>query len=140
MEGSTKSPRLARRRDGPASSWAKIRGASHLSRRAYDLVIVQIGLLPARDPFQKLNLRLNDDGSIAVDQYYETSRPGDFAAGDVHGEIKLIPVSWADGIQAAIYAFDEITRPYWLNEKRLHDPRIDLMEEKIAQAARHVAE
>lgn len=107
---------------------------------ACDLVIVQIGFLSARDTFQKLHLRLNDDGSIAIDQYYETSRPGIFAAGDVHGDIKLIPVAWADGIQAAIYAFDEITRPHWLNEKRLHDQRIAVMEEKVAQITRRNAE
>jgi thioredoxin reductase (NADPH) len=107
---------------------------------ACDLAVVQIGFLSSRETFQKLNLRLNEDGSIAIDQYYETSRPGIFAAGDVHGEIKLIPVAWAEGIQAAIYAFDEITRPYWLNERRLHDQRIALMGEKIAQAARHIAE
>jgi thioredoxin reductase (NADPH) len=103
---------------------------------ACDLIVVQIGFLSARDTFQKLNLRLNEDGSIAVDQYYETSRPGIFAAGDVHGDIRLIPVAWAEGIQAAIYAFDEITRPYWLNEKRLHDQRFALIGEKITLAAR----
>jgi pyruvate/2-oxoglutarate dehydrogenase complex dihydrolipoamide dehydrogenase (E3) component len=81
-------------------------------------------------------LRLNEDGSIAVDQYYETSRPGIFAAGDVHGDIRLIPVAWAEGIQAAIYAFDEITRPYWLNEKRFHDQRFALIGERITLAAR----
>ena len=72
-----------------------------------------------RIPLTDDQSRLNDDGSIAVDQYFETCRTGIFAAGDVHGEIRLIPVAWAEGIQAAIYAFDEITRPYWLNENRL---------------------
>lgn len=103
---------------------------------ACDLIIVQVGFLSARDTFEKLNVRLNDDGTIAVDQFYETSRPGIFAVGDVHGDIRLIPVAWADGIQAAIYAFDEITRPYWMNERRLRDQRIALIGEKISQAAR----
>lgn len=101
-----------------------------------DLTIVQIGFLSARDTFQRLRLQLNDDGSIAVDQCFETSRPGIFAAGDVHGHIKLIPVAWAEGIQAAIYAFDEITQPYWLNEHRLHDPTVALEEAKAKLAAR----
>ena len=78
---------------------------------------------------------MNDDGSIAIDPYYETSRKGIFAVGDVHGDIKLITVAWAEGIQAAIYAFKEITSPYWLNEKRLSDLKISLIGEKIAQAA-----
>jgi hypothetical protein len=54
----------------------------------------------------------------------------------VHGDIKLIAVAWAEGIQAAIHAFKEITSPYWLNEKRLRDSKIALIGEKIAQAAR----
>ena len=54
----------------------------------------------------------------------------------MHGDIKLIAVAWAEGIQAAIHAFKEITSPYWLNEKRLKDHKIALIGEKIAQAAR----
>ena len=83
-----------------------------------------------------MKLRLNRDGSIAVDPYFETNRRGVFAVGDVHGDIKLIAVAWAEGIQAAIYAFKEITSPYWLNEKRLSDLKIALIGEKIAEAAR----
>jgi thioredoxin reductase (NADPH) len=101
-----------------------------------DSAIVQIGFLSARETFQRLDLQLNEDGSIAIDPYYETSRQGVFAVGDVHGDIKLITVAWAEGIQAAIYAFKEITSPYWLNEKRLRDHKIMLIGEKIATAAR----
>ena len=99
------------------------------------MVIVQIGFVSARDTFERLSLILNDDGSIAVDPYFETSRRGIFAVGDVHGDIKLIAVAWAEGIQAAIHAFKEITSPYWLNEKRLKDHKIALIGEKIARAA-----
>jgi len=101
-----------------------------------DYVIVQIGFLSAKETFQRLDVRLNDDGSIAVDPYFETSRRGLFAIGDVHGDIKLITVAWAEGIQAAIYAFKEITSPYWLNEKRLRDQKIAMIGDKITQAAR----
>ena len=45
-------------------------------------------------------------------------------------------VAWAEGIQAAIYAFKEITSPYWLNEKRLRDQKIAMIGDKISQAAR----
>ena len=100
-----------------------------------NLVIVQIGFLSARAVFERLDVRLNDDHSIAIDPYFETSRRGIFAVGDVHGDIKLIAVAWAEGIQAAIYAFKEITSPYWLNEKRLRDHKITLIGEKITQAA-----
>jgi thioredoxin reductase len=104
-------------------------------RLSCSMVIVQIGFLSARDTFERLSLVLNDDGSIAVDPYFETSRRGIFAVGDVHGDIKLIAVAWAEGIQAAIHAFKEITSPYWLNEKRLKDHKIALIGEKIARAA-----
>ncbi len=97
-----------------------------------DLIIVQIGFLSAKDTFQRLVVRLSEDGSIAIDPYFETSRRGIFAVGDVHGDIKLITVAWAEGIQAAIYAFKEITSPYWLNEKRLRDQKIALIGDKIA--------
>jgi thioredoxin reductase (NADPH) len=100
-----------------------------------NMVVVQIGFLSAKDTFKRLGVRLKADGSIAVDPYYETSRNGVFAVGDVHGDIKLITVAWAEGIQAAIYAFKEITSPYWLNEKRLRDQRITLISEKISQVA-----
>ena len=99
------------------------------------LAIVQIGFLSAKETFERLSLVLNEDGSIAVDPYFETSRQGIFAVGDVHGDIKLIAVAWAEGIQAAIHAFKEITSPYWLNEKRLKDHKIALIGEKIARAA-----
>ena len=101
-----------------------------------DFIIVQIGFLSAKETFQRLELRLNDDGSITIDPYYETGRHGIFAVGDVHGDIKLIAVAWAEGIQAAIYALKEITSPYWLNEKRLRDQKIALIGEKITRAAR----
>ena len=99
------------------------------------LAIVQVGFLSAKETFERLAITLNEDGSIAIDPYFETSRQGIFAVGDVHGDIKLIAVAWAEGIQAAIHAFKEITSPYWLNEKRLKDHKIALIGEKIARAA-----
>jgi thioredoxin reductase len=95
-----------------------------------------MGFLSAKETFDRLELRLNEDGSIAIDPYFETSRRGLFAIGDVHGDIKLITVAWAEGIQAAIYAFKEITSPYWLNEKRLRDQKIAMIGDKISEAAR----
>jgi thioredoxin reductase (NADPH) len=101
--------------------------------------IVQIGFLSAKETFEKLAVKLNADGSIAIDPYFETSRRGIFAVGDVHGDIKLITVAWAEGIQAAIHAFKEITSPYWLNEKRLRDFKLSLIGEKIAADARRIS-
>ncbi len=100
-----------------------------------ELAIVQIGFLSARETFERLAIRLNNDGSIAIDPYFETSRKGIFAVGDVHGDIKLITVAWAEGIQAAIYAFKEITSPYWLNERRMRDYKLVMIGEKMTEAA-----
>ena len=100
-----------------------------------ELAIVQIGFLSAKETFERLGIRLNEDGSIAIDPYFETSRRGIFAVGDVHGDIKLVTVAWAEGIQAAIYAFKEITSPYWLNEKRLRDYKLVMIGEKMTKAA-----
>ena len=97
--------------------------------------IVQIGFLSAKDTFESLKLRLKPDGSIAIDPYFETSRKGVFAVGDVHGDIKLIVVAWAEGIQAAIHAFREITSPYWLNEQRLNDNKLTLIADRLSEAA-----
>ena len=88
-----------------------------------DLAIVQIGFLSAKETFQRLDLRLNHNGGIAIDLFYETSRRGIFAVGDVHGDIKLITVAWAEGIQVAIYAFKEITSPKWLNKITIARPK-----------------
>jgi thioredoxin reductase (NADPH) len=100
-----------------------------------DKVIVQIGFLSARDTFARLGVRQKADGSVVVDPYFESSRRGIFAVGDVHGDIKLITVAWAEGIQAAIYAFREITSPYWLSERRLADHKLSLMGDKMTEAA-----
>ncbi|MBT3983851.1 MAG: NAD(P)/FAD-dependent oxidoreductase [Bacteriovoracaceae bacterium] len=97
-----------------------------------DLVIVQIGFISSKKVFEDLNIRLKSDGSVAIDSYFETSRKGIFAVGDIHGDIKLITVAWAEGIQAAIYAFKEITSPYWLNEKRIKDHRVALIGDRQA--------
>jgi len=125
-------------RDSVAGSRDGVAGHAGGEKIQCALAIVQIGFLSAKDTFERLGLVLNDDGSIAVDPYYETSRRGLFAVGDVHGDIKLIAVAWAEGIQAAIHAFKEITSPYWLNEKRLKDHKIALIGEKIARAASRI--
>jgi thioredoxin reductase len=86
-----------------------------------------------KDTFERLGVKLNKDASISIDPYFETSREGILAVGDVHGDIKLMTVAWAESIQAAIHAFKEITSRYWLSEKRLRHNKIG---KKIPKAAR----
>ena len=73
-------------------------------------------------------LQADSRGRLTVDGQYRTGVPHIFAVGDVHGDIKLIAVAWAEGIQAAIHAFNEITSPYWLNEKRLKELQKKLLD------------
>ena len=144
-----KADTLARVRDsgGVIRTSTEVRGAEFAGERIRltltnsapidcSVVIVQIGFLSAKETFEGLGVKLNEDSSISIDPYFETSREGIFAVGDVHGDIKLITVAWAEGIQAAIHAFKEISSPYWLNEKRLRDNKIALIGEKISKAAR----
>ena len=107
---------------------------SFISRHEWTLVgllAVLTLLLPSGLMVAGLNARMPEEGG-----FYLWTRT---AVGDVHGDIKLITVAWAEGIQAAIYAFKEITSPYWLNEKRLKDYKIALIGEKISSAARSAA-
>ena len=52
------------------------------------------------------------------------------------GQCSSIQVRVVRAEKAAIYAFKEITSPYWLNEKRLRDQKIAMIGDKISQAAR----
>ena len=54
------------------------------------------------------------DGSLNVDRNLQTNVEGVFAAGDVTGEVRLISTACAEGIIAAVHAFEEIRRPYWI--------------------------
>ena len=70
-------------------------------RIEYGTAIVKIGFLSVKKTFERLNVRLNDDGSIEIDPYFETSHQRIFAVGDVRDNIELIKVVKAEGIQAA---------------------------------------
>jgi thioredoxin reductase (NADPH) len=58
---------------------------------------------------------LRKDGSLKVDRNLQTNIRGVFAAGDVTGEVRLIATSCAEGITAAVHAFETIKKPYWLH-------------------------
>ena len=96
---------------------------------------MQIGFLSVKDTFERLDLLLNSDGSVAIDPYYEYQPGRCLRGGERPRGHQVIAVAWAEGRQAAIYAFKEITSPYWLNEKRLRDHKITMIGEKITRAA-----
>lgn len=80
-----------------------------------DEILLCTGYVSQKKFLESQNFVLNKDGSVKVNKNFETSMRGVFAAGDVTGEIKLIAVACAEGISAAIHAFEEIKKPYWLH-------------------------
>ncbi|MBO7212892.1 MAG: NAD(P)/FAD-dependent oxidoreductase, partial [Methanobrevibacter sp.] len=62
-------------------------------------------------------VELNEDGSIKVNEFFQTSNPNIYAAGDVTGGITLTPYARKEGISAArnmagyLNKFDEIIVP-----------------------------
>jgi thioredoxin reductase len=80
-----------------------------------DIIFSATGFLSANEFFKRNAIELNADGTVKVDNNYETSVKNVFAAGDLNGEAKLIAVACARGIQAAIKTFSSIKKPYWIN-------------------------
>ena len=80
-----------------------------------DAIFSAIGFSSHNEFLMNNKLEQNKDGSIRINDNYETSVKGVFAAGDITGEVKLIAVACAEGIKAAISAFSSIKKPYWLH-------------------------
>lgn len=77
-------------------------------------LFVAIGFEPIKSFLEKSGFQLRKDGSIEIDKNFQTNVKGVFAAGDIIGEIRLIATACAEGIIAAVHAFEEIKKPYWL--------------------------
>ena len=60
------------------------------------------------------DFKLGKDDSVQVDRTLQTNTEGIFVAGDLTGEVRLISTACAEGIIAAVHAFEEIRRPYWI--------------------------
>jgi thioredoxin reductase (NADPH) len=79
-----------------------------------DSIFSAIGFSSVSEFLKSNHLEQNEDESVKVNKHYETSTKGVFAAGDINGEVKLIAVACARGIEAAINTFSSIKKPYWL--------------------------
>ena len=79
-----------------------------------DELFIAIGFEPVRKFLESNGFKLGKDGSLEVDRSLQTNVEGVFAAGDVTGEVRLISTACAEGIIAAVHAFEEIKRPYWI--------------------------
>lgn len=79
-----------------------------------DALFIAIGFEPIKRFLENNGFGLRKDGSVKVDRNLQTNVKGVFAAGDVTGEVRLIATACAEGIVAAVHAFEEIKKPYWL--------------------------
>ena len=78
-------------------------------------LFVAIGFEPIKSFLVNNGFKLQrKDSSIKVDRTLQTNIKGVFAAGDVTGEVRLIATACAEAIVAAVHAFEEIKKPYWL--------------------------
>jgi thioredoxin reductase (NADPH) len=69
-------------------------------------IFVAIGFEPVKQFLENNGFKLKEDGLIEVDKNLQTNIKGVFAAGDVIGEIRLIATACAEGIIAAVHAFE----------------------------------
>lgn len=79
-----------------------------------DELFIAIGFEPIKRFLEKNYFKLRKDGSVKTDRSLQTSIEGVFAAGDVTGEVRLISTACAEGIIAAVHAFEGIRQPYWI--------------------------
>ena len=78
--------------------------------------LIATGRVPNSEIIRDI-VELNDDGSIKVNEFFQTSNPHIYAAGDVTGGITLTPYARKEGISAArnmagyLNKFDDIIVP-----------------------------
>jgi thioredoxin reductase len=79
-----------------------------------DELFIAIGFEPIKRFLENNGFKLQKDGSVKADRNLQTNIKGVFAAGDVTGEVRLIATPCAEGIAAAVHAFEATKKPYWL--------------------------
>jgi thioredoxin reductase len=80
-----------------------------------DELFIAIGFEPIKNFLKDNGFVVQRDGTVKVNKILQTNIEGVFAAGDVTGEIRLIATACAEGIIAAVHAFEKIKKPYWLH-------------------------
>jgi thioredoxin reductase len=84
-----------------------------------DELFIAIGFEPIKRFLKNNGFQLRKDGSVKVGRNLQTNIKGVFAAGDVTGEVRLIATACAEGIAAAVHAFEAIKKPYWLSDSSI---------------------
>lgn len=79
-----------------------------------DELFIAIGFKPTRRFLEDNSFELREKGAVKVQRNLQTNIKGVFAAGDVTGEVRVIATACAEGIVAAVHAFEEVKKPYWL--------------------------
>ncbi|SPP99978.1 FAD-dependent pyridine nucleotide-disulphide oxidoreductase [Candidatus Sulfobium mesophilum] len=82
-----------------------------------DGVFIAIGYVPNNELANKLGVDTDEEGYVKVDHAHRTNVPGIYAAGDITGGFKQIVTAVGQGAAAAMSIFEDISHPYWINEK-----------------------
>ena len=74
-----------------------------------DCILYATGRRPHTDDLglENVDIATRDDGSILVDDFYQTSEPSIYALGDVIGGMELTPVALAEGMALANGLFND---------------------------------
>lgn len=78
----------------------------------FDCVFIAAGSVLKTDWLEKIGLEM-EGRHLKVDEDLRTNIKGVFAAGDIVGRLKRIPMAVALGQEAAYSAYKYIKRPYW---------------------------
>lgn len=79
-----------------------------------DGVFIAVGEHPNSELAQKIGVKLDEGGYILVDQGQRTNLQRVYAAGDITGGVKQVIVACAEGCVAALSAYEDIRKPYWI--------------------------
>lgn len=83
-----------------------------------DGVFIAIGYSPTVELAVKTGVELTPDGFIKRDAHHRTNIPGIYSAGDVEGGYKQIVTAMAQGTEAALSVFEDLTHPYWQESEK----------------------
>jgi thioredoxin reductase (NADPH) len=83
-----------------------------------DGVFIAIGEEPNSKLANELGIKLDPSGFIEVDRSCRTNIPRIYAAGDVTGGVRQIVTAVSEGATAALAAFEDISNPYWLKDRK----------------------
>jgi len=83
-----------------------------------DAVFVAIGEVPNNQLATQIGLKLDGYGYVQIDRLGRTNIPRVYGAGDITGGVRQIVTAVGEGASAASSAFEDISHPYWLPNKK----------------------